>query len=132
MSDSTTKSDDLSDRQQRALPFLAGSPNIRDGCRKAKITTETYYRWLRQDSFSTALKAQRDSLVSDAMAKLKVNIGKAVDVLVKLLKSENDFLKRQVANDIIGHVLKYRELQEIEDRLETVERIVLERRTYRS
>lgn len=131
MSDMTAKTEPLNDRQKRALPYLAASQNIQEGCRQAKITTDTYYRWIKKTAFSDALKKQQDGLVSDAMATLKANIGKAVDVLVSLLGNENNFLKRQIANDIIGHVIRFRELSELEERLESVEKIVMEKRTYR-
>ena len=132
MSDSNINHADLSDRQKRALPYLAVAPSVRSACRQAKIRTDTYYRWLKEPHFVTALKKQQNDLVTDAMNCLRVNIGRAVSTLVDLLDSENDFLKRSVSNDIISHYLKYRELSEIEERLETVEKIVLERRTYRS
>jgi hypothetical protein len=131
MSDSTLNHAGLTDRQKRALPYLAVAPSIQEACRQAKIRTDTYYRWLKEPQFVTALKKQQNELVTDAMNCLRVNIGRAVSTLVNLLDNENDFLKRSVANDIIAHYLKYRELSEIEERLETVERIVLERRTYR-
>jgi hypothetical protein len=57
---------------------------------------------------------------------------KAVITLEKLLNAESEAVRRAAANDILGHILKYRELTEFEDRLETVEKIVLERKTYRS
>lgn len=131
MSDSTLNHADLSDRQKRALPFLSVAPSVQEACRQAKIRTDTYYRWLKNPHFVSALKMQQNELVTDAMNCLRANIGRAVSTLVNLLDSENDFLKRSVANDIITHYLKYRELSEIEERLETVEKFVLERKTYR-
>ena len=130
MSDSNINHADLSDRQKRALPYLAVAPSVQSACRQAKIRTDTYYRWLKDPHFVTALKKQQNDLVTDAMNCLRVNIGRAVSTLVNLLESDNDFLKRSVANDIISHYLKYRELSEIEDRIETVEKFVMERRTY--
>jgi activator of 2-hydroxyglutaryl-CoA dehydratase len=131
MSDSTANPAGLTDRQKRALPYLAVAPSIQDACRQAKIRPDTYYRWLKEPIFVNALKKQQNELVTDAMNCFRVNIGRAVATLVSLLDSENDFLKRSVANDIITHFLKYRELSEIEERLETVEKIVMERRTYK-
>jgi hypothetical protein len=62
---------------------------------------------------------------------LSASVQSAVNTLTGLIATDNESLMRAVCNDILGHVLKYRELSEIEERLETVERIVLERRTYR-
>jgi len=132
MSESNINHTDLSDRQKRAMPYLAVAPSVQSACRQAKIRTDTYYRWLKDPNFVTALKQQQNDLVTDAMNCLHVNIGRAVSTLVNLLDSESDFIKRSVANDIIGHYLKYRELSEIEERLDTVEKIIMERKTYRS
>jgi len=132
MSDSTSNHADLlNDRQKRALPYLAVAPTVQSACRQATIRTDTYYRWLKNPNFVAALKKQQNELVADSMNCLRANIGRAVSTLVSLLGSENNFLKRSVANDIIAHYLKYRELSEIEERLDTVEKFVLERKTYR-
>jgi hypothetical protein len=131
MSDTNINHADLSDRQKRALPYLAVAPSVQEACRQAKIRTDTYYRWLKNPDFVAALKKQQNELVTDAMNCLRANIGRAVSTLVGLLDNESDFLKRSVANDIISHYLKYSELSEIEERLETVEKLVLERKTYR-
>lgn len=131
MSDFVGNDTEITDRQKRAIPFLAAGSSIREGCRLAKIRTETFYAWLKNPVFEQVLKAQRDVLYREALQTLSASVQSAVDTLVKLLRSDNESLQRSCANDILGHVLKYRELSEIEERLETVERIVLERRTYR-
>jgi hypothetical protein len=56
---------------------------------------------------------------------------KAANTLVSLLDEKGGELRRRTANDLIGHVLKARELEELEERLEQVERVVLERKTYK-
>jgi len=56
---------------------------------------------------------------------------KAVITLEKLLDADSESVRRASANDVLDHLLKYRELSEIEDRIETVEKIVLEKRTYK-
>ena len=131
MSDLTSDHADLNDRQKRALPYLAVAPSIQSACRQAKIRTDTYYRWLKNPHFVAALKNQQNELVADAMNCLRANISRAVSTLVNLLDNENNFLKRSVANDIISHYLKHRELSEIEERLKTVEKLVLERKASR-
>ena len=122
---------DLSVRQRRAIPLLVASRTIVEGCKKAGITEKTYYEWVKTSVFQDALHKAQSNIIDDALGKLRGNINKAIDALVELLDTDNDSLKRLVANDIIAHTLKMRELEDIEGRLETIERIVLERRTYR-
>lgn len=56
---------------------------------------------------------------------------KAVNTLEQLLNAESEAVRRAAANDVLGHALKYRELSEIEARLESVEKIILEKRIYK-
>ena len=121
----------VTDRQKRAIPYLAAGPSIREGCRQAKIRTETFYQWIKNPAFESTLKKQREALFKEALQTLSSSVQNAVETLTGLITTDNESLKRAVCNDILGHVLKYRELSEIEERLETVEKIILERRTYR-
>jgi hypothetical protein len=121
----------LTDRQKRAIPYLAAGPSIREGCRQAKIRTETFYQWIKNPAFETALKKQREALFKEALQTLSSSVQNAVDTLTGLIATDNESLKRAVCNDILGHVLKYRELSEIEERLESVEKIVLEKKVFR-
>lgn len=121
----------LDDRQRRVIPFIVAAPTIEEGCRRAEITTTCFYAWLRDPAFAQELRATRDAVVSDAMDNLKQHVTKAVDELAKLLDSQSENIRRKAASDIISFVTKWRELGEIEGRLESIERLVLERRTYK-
>ena len=48
-------------------------------------------------------------------------LAKAVETLAGMLDGKDDRLKRLTANDIINHVLKHKELAELEQRLEALE-----------
>lgn len=113
----------LSERQIKALPFFAGCSTFEEGCREAKVSKNTFYEWLKQPLFKAELTRLRDEIVADAITSLKSRVSKAVDVLGRLLdQNDNPSLLRGVANDIIGHVIKFKELQEIEQRLDSIER----------
>ncbi len=98
------------------------------GCKGARISRETYYQWLSNPAFKEALGRQKDRVVEEALDIMKANMTKAVNALVGLLKTKNQFLKRSVANDILGHVLKSKELEDIERRIEALERAVRDKR----
>ena len=122
-----TKNDspeELTDRQLKAIPHLISSSTLEDGRKKAGVSKNALYTWLRNPIFKDELKKQQDIVIAEAMESLKSNIGKAISVLVGLLDTESDSLKRLVANDIIGHSLKAIEMQEIEYRLDEIEQIV--------
>ncbi len=85
-----TKSDEigLSRRQLKALPFFVTSCLDVDACRKASISKQTYYEWLKNPPFKKELKRLRDLVIEDAVEQLKAYTSKAVSTLVKLLDVE--------------------------------------------
>jgi len=127
MTESDTLQGEISTRQRKAIPFLVNSPTVEEGCKRAKISREAYYQWLSDPLFKDELKRQRDQVIDEALNVMKANMTKAVNTLVKLLKTKNEFLRRSVANDILGHVLKAKELEDLEGRVAAMEKIVKEK-----
>ena len=121
----------LNSKQLRAIPILIGCDTVEGAARKAGISKNTIYTWMQQEEFSKAVSLARKKLLDKAMNKLMNTSMKAVITLEKLLDADSESVRRAAANDVLGHVLKYQELREIEERLETVEKIVMERRTYK-
>jgi hypothetical protein len=114
----------LSDRQKHALPYFAGSGSYEEGCRKAGVSKNAFYTWLQNPSFKAELTRMQDEVVVSAVQTLKSSMARATDTLVSLLeRKENPTLLRYVCNDIIGHVVKFKELQEIEKRVEALEEL---------
>ncbi|HEV3270398.1 MAG TPA: hypothetical protein VGZ69_07135 [Candidatus Rhabdochlamydia sp.] len=112
----------LSERQLKTLPFFVTSCSDVDACRKANISKQTYYEWLKNPHFKAELKHLRDLVIEDAVEQLKAYTSKAVSTLVKLLDVDNNALQRNVANDILNYVARYKEIQELEERIEAIER----------
>ena len=111
----------LSERQLKALPFFVTSCSDIDACRQANISKQTYYEWLKNPHFKAELKHLRDLVIEDAVEQLKAYTSKAVSTLVKLLDVDNSALQRNVANDILNYVARYKEIQELEERIEAME-----------
>jgi hypothetical protein len=126
-----SSAEELTDRQRKSIPYLVASPTMEEGRRKAKLSKNALYEWLKNPVFKRELSAQRDLVVTEALDTLKGHMNEATETLVNLLNADSDSLKRYVANDIINHVLKAKELQDLEERLEKLEKIVLERKGYR-
>lgn len=121
----------LNSRQLKAIPILIGCDTVEGAAKEAGISKNTIYTWMQQEEFSKAVAEARKKLFDKAMHKLMNVSMKAVITLEKLLNAESEAVRRAAANDILGHILKYREVMEIEERLGTVEKIVLEKRTYK-
>ena len=113
---------ELTDRQKKALPFFISCGSYEEGCRKAGVSKNALYCWLRDAAFKKELDHLLESVVAEAVLLLKSNITKASEALVTLLDLKgNPSILRAVSNDIIGHVHKFNESQEIERRLEALE-----------
>lgn len=117
-----TDENQLSPRQLKALHFFASSSSIDGACKEAEISRDTYYLWIKQPLFKSELEKLRNEIVNDAINQLKINTTKAATTLVSLLdRSDSPTIQRATANDILGHVIKFMELKELEERLSRLE-----------
>lgn len=98
------------------------------GCKAANISRQTYYQWVSDPLFKAELKRYRDQVIEEALNIMKANMTKAMNALLGLLKTKNQFLRRGVANDILGLVLKSKEQEDLERRIEALERAMKEKR----
>jgi len=133
VTEGNTKEDqELTDKQLKAVPHLIASKTLKEGCKKARISRKTLYQWLRDPTFKQEFRNRRDVIIEEALEDLKGNLTKATDALIDLLDTtDSDPLKRYIAKDIIDYVMKARELGDLEERLVKIEKIVMERRTYK-
>jgi hypothetical protein len=127
--DSVTNSQ-LPVKQRRLIPYIVNAHTIEQGCRDAGITATTFYEYLKIPTFALELKKARDGAVSEAMETLKNATTKAVNELVSLLDSKDENVRRRASVDILQFVTKWREFNDIEDRLVKIERVIVERRSY--
>ncbi len=120
----------LSGKQERAILAVLESRSIEEACRKAGISKTLYYGWLKDDpGFADALRGRRDAAGAEALERLHRGLTIAVDVLVDLLASENEWVRRVAANDIISRFLKAKELGDLEERLARLETAVANKNT---
>lgn len=120
-----TKSDtlSLSKRQEQALPIFASNLTIEEACERAGISRNTFYEWLKEPQFKSELDRLRNEIVNEAVNQLKITSTKAARTLADLLeRDDSPTVQRAAANDVLGHVMKFMELKELEDRLADIER----------
>lgn len=122
----------LSPVKRKTIAHLLLDPCIERACKSTGVTRAAYYKWLKYDpDFAAELEEARNSVLTEAMGKLRQSVNQATDGLIELLNSNNEEIRRKSANDIIGLVLKWKEQDEIENRLVEIESLIFERRTYR-
>lgn len=112
----------LTARQAKFLPVLLASPTYTHACRKGRISRDTLYEWLRQPEFKAELDRRRAELVAQGFALLSQSVTKAVETLVGLLDGSDARLKRLAAKDILDQHAKFRELDDLTQRIERIER----------
>ncbi len=120
-----TKNDSLSlsKRQKQALPIFASNLTIEEACERAGISRNTFYEWLKEPQFKSELERLRNEIVNEAVNHLKITSTKAAKTLGNLLeRDDSPTVQRAAANDVLGHVMKFMELKELEDRLADIER----------
>lgn len=114
----------LSQKQAQALPILAASRNISQTCQELGIATKTYYEWRAQPIFRLELEKTQRELVTDAMAELKALASKATTTLSSLMdRLDCPAVQRAAANDVLNHLAKYTELEELGTRIQRLEQL---------
>lgn len=111
----------LTTRQAKAIPILLAARSYEEGCKKARVSKTTFYTWMQDKSFAAEFDRQRTEIVEAAFGMIAQNIEKAVTTLVGLLDSKDERVKRLTANDIVGHYLKHKEIEDLEERIERIE-----------
>jgi hypothetical protein len=114
----------LSERQKKALPYFATCTSSSDACKKAGVSRNTFYEWMKNPLFKKELFGMQNSVVAEAYAELKIATTKAARALVHLLDEENPLIVKGAANDVLNHVVKFAEINEISERLDKIENFV--------
>ena len=117
----------LSDKQLRVIPHLLAAPSIEEGCKQAKVARATVYEWLKNETFRNELRRHREEIVTGALETLKANVSKATEALVGLLGSENESIRHRAARDVIEFTQRAIENENLEERIENLERRLNER-----
>lgn len=113
----------LSRAQIRAIPVIVSARNIEEACKRLGISRNCYYEWMKLPEFSEEIARLRNQLVNDAVVQLKANAIKAASTLSGLMDREDaPAVQRAAANDVLNHVVKFKEMEEFEKRLNAIEK----------
>jgi hypothetical protein len=126
-SQQTERKTALTARQRKIIPLLVVCGTITEAAEKAKVNRATVHKWMKDEDFRAEVERQRAEVTQEAFGMLSSNLTKAITVLAGLLEVIDMRLKRFAANDIIGHFLRYKELDELTRRIEAIEKALQER-----
>lgn len=109
-------------KQQKAITALLSERTTRDAAKTAGVNEKTLYTWLNEPAFRGALRSAEKDILDDVTRRLSAGQGLALDTLTKLIQSarhESTKLRASVA--WLELSLKYKDMQDIEDRLTALE-----------
>jgi len=113
----------LTVKQRRTIAAIITSRTHEDAMQIARITRQTFYKWMKSPAFRDELNRQLDDFTADAIGQLKSAAGEAVQTLRGLLASESENVRLRAALGIIDQINKAKEL-EITARLDAIEKAI--------
>lgn len=115
----------LTAKQSRSIGYLLTCRTAGEAAKKAGVSERTIFAWMKQDHFRKALQEANRETIESAARRLIQGQEEALDTLSNLMtKGRNEGVKRAAAVDWLNFMLKYRDLNEIETRLEQLEEAV--------
>ena len=126
--DKHTDSVRLSAKQREAIVHLVGARSLEEGRKRARISKSTLFEWLRQPTFKEALEEARKEVIDEGLARLKSGVTQAIDSLLSLINDPVKWVRLRASEKILDTYLRLKEMEEFETRLQSIEKIVIERR----
>lgn len=117
-------------KREVAICAMLSAPSLREAAKKAGIAEATLHRWLKDDSFKKDYKTAKRELINHAISRLQQSSEKAVNVLVKIAEDKNCPASARVsaAKTILEISLKTVEFEDLEQRIDELEKRISERR----
>ena len=119
----TNKKTQLTPEQEKLVMSLLSCSSIEKAATEAGVSRSSAYRYLKDPKFKAELRRRRAEVADCALDGLKAYASKAVENVGELLESENESVKRKATVDVITNVLRVRELEDVEERLERLEKV---------
>jgi transposase-like protein len=115
----------LTHKQEKAIMLLLQNKKIEEVAQELGISTKTLYRWLKQDVFKKRFAEVRQELFNEALDSLKTLTKQAIDTLDDILRNGTKETSRVTASKtVLELALRLKEVEELERRVEELEKIV--------
>lgn len=113
----------LNQRQERFLKAMLETTSIEQACAVARITKNTAYKYLKDETFMKEYRALRRELMQQVTATLQKSSSDAVKTLneVMLDVDATPNSRVQAAKNILEMAYRSLELDDIQERLEIIE-----------
>jgi len=114
-------------RQEKLIPYLLSYPTITAAAEASGIPERTCRRWLAEDqSFRDQYHQARRAVFLGSMGRIQRTTAKAAVALEELIdNSFDDRVRLTTARTILENAIRWHEIEELNDRLQKIEDILL-------
>ncbi len=115
--------DELKPKHIQAIAAILTTSSLTEAADKVGLTERTLYKWMTEIEFRTALYAEEDRIIDQAVRHLLTLSERALSTFDDILTKEgvNDNTKLRAAALVMENLLRLRELQTIDARLRELE-----------
>lgn len=119
---------DLTKKQEKAVVALLAAPTVQAAAEAAGVSERTLWRWLQQPEFKEAYRQARREAVSHAIGRLQQATTRAVETLEEVMGNPEakESARVSAAKTVLDAALKALELEDLEARVEELERMMAE------
>jgi hypothetical protein len=119
----------LSRTGERLITALLSYPTIEAAAKSAGVSTTTAWRWMKMPEFQTAYREARREAMRQTTARLQEAAAESVDALREIQRAgESESARVSAARTILEQSLKTADLEDVQARLESLEKALTERK----
>ena len=112
----------ITTRQHKAILALLSTKSVSEAAQQAAVPERTLWRWLGDPQFRAHLAGAEADLLDAATRSLLQMQGNALETVQTIMQgSESDAVRLRAAQTVLDHLLKLRELRNVEQRLTALE-----------
>ena len=104
---------------------VLNKPTMQEACDDVGITTQTGYRWLKEEEFNREFQVVKRDFMRNVTTIIQKNNKIAVETIVEIMKNKRlpPTVRLQGAKTILEYGYKGLEIEDILERLDKLERI---------
>ncbi len=126
MAESKGHGEKLTRKAEQAIAALLEHPTMAEAARSCGVSERSLWRWLQRDVFQKRYREAQRAVVDSAITKLQAATVRAVETLERNLTCGSFFAENAAAQAILTHSFKAIELQELQSRIEHLEKTFAE------
>lgn len=119
----------LTSKEIQLVNALLTSKTIREVSEKTGLSEATIYRYLKKEKIVNELEKSKRELTNNTLRYFITLGNKALSNIEELMNSKYERIRLEASKYVLDMIVKIKELQELEDRINRLEQIVEERNT---